>query len=123
MKLLRVVLVFVVFNLFHGFAHGQVAGAKELHKLQVAWQIINTLYVDTVNSDQLSEAAIQAMLQQLDPHSSYISAKELSALNEPLEGSFDGIGIEFSIIRDTLVVASVIGGGPSEKVGLQVNDR
>ncbi|MGV8829242.1 MAG: S41 family peptidase [Breznakibacter sp.] len=123
MKLLRVLLVFVVFNLFHGFAHGQVAGAKELHKLQVAWQIINTLYVDTVNSAQLSEAAIQAMLQQLDPHSSYISAKELSALNEPLEGSFDGIGIEFSIIRDTLVVASVIGGGPSEKVGLQVNDR
>lgn len=123
MKLLRVLLLFVVLSSVNFIAHGQVAGAKELHKLQVAWQIINTLYVDTVNASQLSETAIKSMLQQLDPHSSYISAKELSALNEPLEGSFDGIGIEFSIISDTLVVASVIGGGPSERVGLQVNDR
>ncbi len=104
-------------------ANGQVAGAKDLHKLQVAWQIINTMYVDTVNSPGLAEAAIKSMLQQLDPHSSYVSAKDVKAMDEPLEGSFDGIGVEFSIVHDTLVVASVLNDGPSEKVGVQVNDR
>lgn len=123
MKSLASITFFLLLVCFHPASHAQVAASKELHKLQVAWQIINTLYVDTVNASQLSESAIKAMLQQLDPHSTYVSANELKALNEPLEGSFDGIGIEFSIIRDTLVVASVIGGGPSEKVGLQVNDR
>ncbi len=123
MNSLRVLLFVLVVSCFNCSTHAQVASSKELHKLQVAWQIINTLYVDTVNASQLSETAIQSMLHQLDPHSTYVSAKELSALNERLEGSFDGIGIEFSIIRDTLFVASVISGGPGEKVGLRVNDR
>ncbi len=123
MNRLTIVLIMVLLSSFSVVSRAQVASSKELHKLQVAWQIINTLYVDTVNATQLSDAAIQSMLHRLDPHSTYVSAKELSALNEPLEGSFEGIGIEFSIIRDTLFVVSVIGGGPGERVGLQVNDR
>ncbi len=63
------------------------------------------------------------MISTLDPHSSYISADEVQAMNEPLEGNFEGVGIEFAIIRDTLTVASPISGGPSEKVGIRAGDK
>lgn len=123
MNLIKTLCNIVFFLVVSLSVRAQVASSKELHKLQVAWQIINTMYVDTVNSSQLAETAIKSMLLQLDPHSSYVSAQDLKALDEPLEGSFDGIGIEFSIIHDTLVVASVISDGPAEKVGMRVNDR
>ncbi len=123
MRILKLIAIVVVSLGYYSVSHAQVAASKELHKVQVAWQIINTMYVDTVNSSKLAETAITSMLQQLDPHSSYVSAQELKALDEPLQGSFDGIGIEFAIIQDSLVVASVIANGPSEKVGLLANDR
>lgn len=80
-------------------------------------------YVDTVNSEELVETAINTMLEKLDPHSVYIPAKDLKLANSQLEGEFDGIGIEFSIIKDTIHVVAPLSGGPSEKVGLMSGDK
>lgn len=96
---------------------------QDLKKLQMTWQLINAFYVDTVNQQNLTENAITGMLKSLDPHSVYISADEVKAMNEPLDGSFDGIGVEFNILDDTLMVVNPISGGPSEKVGIMSGDR
>jgi carboxyl-terminal processing protease len=80
-------------------------------------------YVDTVNSEELVEIAINTMLEKLDPHSVYIPAKDLNLANSQLEGEFDGIGIEFSIIKDTIHVVAPLSGGPSERVGLMSGDK
>lgn len=80
-------------------------------------------YVDTVNREQLMDLSIEKMLQSLDPHSSYITATDLNAANEPLEGNFEGIGVEFHIQDDTIMVVSAISGGPSEAVGIRSGDR
>lgn len=96
---------------------------RNLQKLQLTYQLINSLYVDTVNQTQLTEEAIAGMLKSLDPHSVYISADEVAAMNEPLDGSFDGIGIQFNILNDTLMVVTPLIGGPSEKVGIVAGDR
>lgn len=93
------------------------------HKLQYAEQAISKLYVDSVDQDKLVEDAINGMLKNLDPHSSYTNAKETQELNEPLEGSFSGIGISFNMATDTLYVIETIGGGPSERVGILPGDR
>lgn len=92
-------------------------------KLNDIINYINESYVDSVNKDELIEETIVSMLQTLDPHSNYISAVEFKSMNEPLEGSFDGIGVEFNIQRDTIVVINPIVGGPSEKVGILAGDR
>ncbi len=94
-----------------------------IQKLQMTWQLVNAFYVDTVNQDKLTESAITGMLKTLDPHSVYISADEVKAMNEPLDGSFEGIGVEFNILNDTLMVVNPISGGPSEKVGIMPGDR
>ena len=89
-------------------------------------QVINYIsedYVDTVNKDQLIEKVVIDLLHNLDPHSAYISKDEVKQMNEPLEGSFEGIGIMFNILNDTILVVSPISGGPSEKVGLMAGDR
>ena len=93
------------------------------HKLQYAEQAISKLYVDSVDQDKLVEDAIKGMLKSLDPHSSYTDAKETKDLNEPLEGSFSGIGISFNMSTDTLYIIETIGGGPSERVGILPGDR
>lgn len=80
-------------------------------------------YVEDVDSQLLVEAAIKGMLNKLDPHSVYISAKEMQAVEESFRGDFEGIGIEFQIVNDTLIVVSPITGGPSEALGIQSNDR
>ena len=80
-------------------------------------------YVDSINKNQLVEGALRTILKNLDPHSAYIRAEELKALNEPLEGNFEGIGIEFNIIKDTIIVISPISGGPSEMLGIEAGDR
>lgn len=80
-------------------------------------------YVDSVNVDELETNAINGMLNDLDPHSQYISAKEFHEVNDPLMGSFEGIGISFRIEKDTIMVINTIPGGPSEKVGLMAGDR
>ena len=93
------------------------------NKLNALLRIIDDQYVDTVNMTDLVENAMPQILSELDPHSMYIPAKDLEATNSELEGSFSGIGIQFSIQNDTIHVNSVIQGGPSEKVGLMAGDR
>src|SRR5690606_8613718 len=91
--------------------------------VQEVMDLIRMRYVDPVSPDSLSEEAIRAILARLDPHSIYIPAGYLQELNEDLQGNFEGIGVEFQIIRDTVHVVTVLPGGPSAKAGLQVGDR
>ncbi|MDP4276692.1 MAG: S41 family peptidase [Bacteroidota bacterium] len=92
-------------------------------KMNMALYAIKNLYVDNVQEDKLVEEGIKAMVKKLDPHSAYMTAEEMKEMNEPLMGGFDGIGISFNMLNDTLFVVEVIAGGPSEKVGLLPGDR
>ena len=93
------------------------------NKLNALLRIVNDQYVDTIDMAALIEEAMPQILGELDPHSSYIPAKDLEAVNADLKGSFSGIGIQFTIQEDTIHINSVIPGGPSEKVGLMAGDR
>jgi carboxyl-terminal processing protease len=81
------------------------------------------LYVDSVNEEKLVEDAIRGMLEKLDPHSQYATPKEVKAMNEPLNGNFEGIGVQFNMIEDTLLVIQPVSNGPSERVGIIAGDR
>lgn len=94
-----------------------------LRKLQIAEIAISNLYVDSVDESCLVEDAIRGMLAELDPHSTYSTPEEVKSLNEPLNGGFDGIGVQFNIIEDTLLVIQPVSNGPSEKVGIVAGDR
>lgn len=94
-----------------------------LRKLQIAEMAVTNLYVDSVNEDKLVEDGIRGMLEKLDPHSSYLTAKEVKAANEPLQGNFEGIGVQFNMAEDTLLVIQPVTNGPSEKVGIIAGDR
>lgn len=96
---------------------------QDARKLQLALYAINNLYVDSTDEGKLVEDAIIGMLDKLDPHSNYMDPEETKAMTEPLQGNFDGIGIQFNVLTDTLYVIQVIPGGPSEKVGLMAGDR
>ena len=85
--------------------------------------LIDAFYVDSVNLDMLTEKAIIEVLKNLDPHSTYISAKDVKEMNEPLNGNFEGIGVQFNLLRDSIIVVEPVGGGPSEKVGIKAGDR
>lgn len=100
-----------------------LTGNPKGDKLNSIINIIEKSYVDTVNKAQLVETAIPAMLRKLDPHSVYIPAKDLARANEPLRGSFEGIGISFNTLTDTILVISALPGGPSEKLGMQPGDK
>jgi carboxyl-terminal processing protease len=86
-------------------------------------RLVDAFYVDSTNINKLTENAIINLLARLDPHSVYITKSEVEEMNQPLEGNFEGIGISFNIISDTLIVMTTIPGGPSEKVGLRPGDR
>ncbi|MBQ6653353.1 MAG: PDZ domain-containing protein, partial [Prevotella sp.] len=92
-------------------------------KLQMAEAAINSLYVDTVNEGKLVEDAIRGMLEKLDPHSTYTTAKETKSMTEQIQGSFEGIGVQFNMVEDTLLIIQPVLGGPSEKVGIIAGDR
>lgn len=92
-------------------------------KLGTTLYLIENFYVDTANIDKVTEDAIIAALKELDPHSAYISKKDVEKANEPLVGSFEGIGVTFQLIRDTITVISPTAGGPSEKVGIMAGDQ
>ena len=94
-----------------------------LRKLQIAEMAVTNLYVDSVNEDKLVEDGIRGMLEKLDPHSSYLTAKEVKEANEPLQGNFEGIGVQFNMAEDTLLVIQPVTNGPSEKVGIIAGDR
>ena len=95
----------------------------EARKLQIALYAVSNLYVDPTDETKLVEDAITGMLEKLDPHSTYTDPEETKELTEPLEGNFDGIGIQFNLLTDTVYVIQVVPGGPSEKVGLMAGDR
>ena len=96
---------------------------SSLRKLQFTEMAITNLYVDSVDEKKLVEDAIRGMLDKLDPHSSYLTPKEVKNLNEPLNGNFEGIGVQFNMIEDTLLVIQPVTNGPSEKVGILAGDR
>lgn len=95
----------------------------DARKLQMALYAVTNLYVDPTDEGKLVEDAIVGMLEKLDPHSTYTDPEETKEMTEPLEGNFDGIGIQFNVLTDTVYVIQVIPGGPSEKVGLVAGDR
>jgi carboxyl-terminal processing protease len=99
------------------------AVGDDVQKFREVLMHVQDEYVDTVNTNRLVDAAIQHMLNKLDPHSSYIPASDRLAANEDLRGNFDGIGIEFNIFNDTIVVVSALSGGPSEALGIQSGDK
>lgn len=101
----------------------QAQNNEALRKLQMAEFAISRLYVDKVDEDKLVEEAIVKMLATLDPHSTYTNAQEAKELNEPLKGGFDGIGVQFQMIEDTLLVIQPVSGGPSERAGILAGDR
>ena len=94
-----------------------------MRKLQMAEFAISNLYVDSVDENKLVEEAIIRMLEQLDPHSTYSTPEEVKEMNEPLQGNFEGIGVQFQMIEDTLLVVQPVSNGPSEKVGILAGDR
>lgn len=119
----RAILLIFVSLFFIVGTSAQYQESDNIRKLINTLRIINFTYVDTVDNDKLTEAAIVAMLKELDPHSNYFSKDEIKAANEPLEGNFEGIGIQFQIFKDTILVVAPIQGGPSAKVGVRAGDK
>jgi len=123
-KMLKRIIPIVLGTLFlTGCVYAQFRPSPEGVKLERTLQLIQGLYVDDVDASGLTEAAIRGMLKELDPHSTYLNKEEVKAMNEPLQGNFDGIGISFNMLTDTLYVMEVISGGPSQKVGIMPGDK
>lgn len=124
---------FLKFNLILGFVLllGSITNVysqsnnyqSAAQKFASAIQTISLFYVDTVNPDKLVETAIVEVLKELDPHSQYISKEELDRVNEPLVGSFEGIGVTFQLFNDTILVIAPVPGGPSDKLGIMAGDK
>lgn len=108
-------------NIYSSNRLGVIKGSS--NKINALLRIVNDSYVDTMNMEDMVEKTMPLILSELDPHSSYIPAKNLEEVNSELKGHFSGIGIQFTIKDDTIHVNSVIPGGPSEKVGLMAGDR
>lgn len=116
------VFVLLLFAISYNTAYSQ-AFNENVYKFHRVLSLVDMFYVDTVNQEELVEDAIREMLKKLDPHSIYISKDDVKSMNEPLQGNFEGIGIQFNIMNDTIMVVSPIAGGPSEKLGIQASDR
>lgn len=99
------------------------AAVVQLQKLNRVYRHLYNAYVDSVNMESLVESGIRAMLEELDPHSSYLDKKEMKSTQEVFEGEFSGIGIEYNILNDTLIVVNTVVQGPAESVGVMANDR
>ena len=120
------VILLVIISLFDSIVFAQKrddAIERAIRKLNMATYLTNIYYVDSVNIDRQVEDAINGMLNKLDPHSQYANAKDTKRMNESLEGSFEGIGVQFNMLEDTLVVIQPISKGPSERVGILAGDR
>ncbi|MDR2836583.1 MAG: PDZ domain-containing protein, partial [Bacteroidales bacterium] len=115
----------VIIILFSSKIYGQIASKVETQgqKFHYLINLIDNLYVDSLKVDTIVDNAISKMLQDLDPHSVYIKAADLKMVQEPLEGSFEGIGVSFRILQDTVVIMDIISGGPSQKLGILAGDR
>ena len=100
-----------------------MGGSGDQARLMNVLHRIEDLYVDTFDRTRLVDVAIEAMLDELDPHTVYFSGEELASMSENMEGNFEGIGVEFLIQQDTLMVVAAIPGGPSDKAGIRAGDR
>lgn len=122
-------MTWVILFLFLSFPQAIKAQQKNfgynspMRKMVLAEMAITNLYVDSVDEKKLVEDGIRGMIEQLDPHSSYSTAKETKEMNEPLQGSFEGIGVQFNMVKDTLLVIQPVVNGPSERVGILAGDR
>ncbi|TAE55073.1 MAG: peptidase S41 [Bacteroidetes bacterium] len=123
-------LVFLTLGLFIGFRldnrlpGGELLGSDpEMKKFHEALDFVRGNYVEAPDEGKLVSDAIKGMMEGLDPHSFYIPAQELAEMNERMEGSFDGIGVQFNVLDDTIYVEAALAGGPSEKVGIMAGDR
>lgn len=105
------------------YAQGNRVYDVNVQKMNRLMQFIRYYYVDSADFETLTDKGIVEMLKQLDPHSVYVPKKEIRRMNEPLEGNFDGIGVQFQIIKDTIVVVEPVKGGPSERVGIRAGDK
>lgn len=103
--------------------HGSQQGLRATNKLDLTLDLVERVYVDPIDRDSIVEALMPRLMEQLDPHSTYIPAQEMQQVNEPLEGEFDGIGVVFNMATDTVVVLNIISGGPSYKAGVLPGDR
>lgn len=126
------ILWIVVLGLFVGFFISVISDYIRLKreprvvatsKFDEVMYYVNSLYVDTVNSADMEDHAIMTMMEELDPHSQYLSLEDFKAVNDPLLGSFEGIGVQFQIVDDTIAIVNTIKGGPSEKAGIHDGDR
>jgi carboxyl-terminal processing protease len=108
---------------FYASAQEERSDKEALQKLSIAELFISKLYVDSVDQTKLVEDAINGMLTKLDPHSSYTNAADTKKMNEPLKGNFDGIGVQFNVLDDSLVVIQTVSNGPSQHVGILAGDR
>lgn len=126
-KLLNYLLIALVFIAFVGIKPASAQRNEEIMKQTYKYQrlmaLIDAFYVEKADVEKLTEEAITKVLSELDPHSVYISEEDLADMSEPLQGGFYGIGIQFNILRDTLMVVTTVPGGPSEKLGLRAGDR
>lgn len=120
---MKKLLFIVLLGVFTLPIFAQTTSRMAMRKLNLAEYAISQLYVDSVNENSLVESAIVKMLSQLDPHSTYSNPDEVKEMNEPLQGNFDGIGVQFQMMEDTLLVIQPVSGGPSEKVGILAGDR
>ncbi len=100
-----------------------ITGKQEVGKIEEILRFIEAKYVEDVDQEEIVEGIINEVLQELDPHSTYIPAEDLKGINDSLEGSFDGIGVQFLIINDTILVVSPVAGGPSENLGIRAGDK
>jgi carboxyl-terminal processing protease len=105
------------------FGQGGFDNDPQLRKINEVYTYIDRMYVDEVDNEQITDAAIVSMLEKLDPHSTYIPADDVDQANERIDGSFVGIGVRFNILKDTLLVVNPIPGGPSEKIGIRAGDK
>lgn len=113
----------LIIGIWIGQANSPSSQSTSTSKLNHILSLITTDYVDSIDTDSIIEKSLPDIIAQLDPHSSYIPAKDLQATNDELHGSFSGIGISFNIMNDTINIIEVISGGPCEKVGVQAGDR
>lgn len=124
MKLLKIIPTgFLFVALILPFNTGAQIGDAEQEKIQAALAIISSQYVDAIDKEDIVEDAITGMLKELDPHSVYLPKKKVATENQKLASEFEGIGIQFNILNDTIMVISPISGGPSEKLGIQSGDK
>ncbi len=119
----RFIYILAILIAVHGSGIRAQGLTQETFKIGKTLALLEAIYVDSVNIESITEQMIVSTLRNLDPHSVYIPAKDVQVENEPLQGNFEGVGIQFNLLNDTIIIVSPTPGGPSEKVGIQAGDR